>query len=109
MKKKYLQDDVNNPYSFKWPSHFLEIRNNSGFYYEDYQDGVLLLRLRKLENKIKLPPINSIYSQDSDRSNDIPPLNFNGLTRQERISYILETENNNENNVLNLLKLEENY
>ena len=98
-ERKYLQGDVNNPYSVKWPSHFLEIGYNSGFYYEDYQDGVPLLRLRKLENKIKLPPINSRYSQASDRPNDIPPLNFNGLTRQERINYILNTENNDEHNV----------
>ena len=99
-ERKYLQGDVNNPYSVKWPSHFLEIGYNSGFYYEDYQDGVPLLRLRKLKNKVTLPPINSKYSQVSDRRIEMPPLNFNTLTRKERINYILNTEaNNNENNV----------
>ena len=42
---------MNNPYSVKWPSHFLQIGYNSGFYYEDYQDGVPILRLKKLNNK----------------------------------------------------------
>ena len=98
-ERKYLQGDVNNPYSVKWPSHFLEIGYNSGFYYDDYQDGVPILRLRKLNNKIILPPINSRYSQTSERPIEIPRLNFNGLTRQERINYILNTEaNNNEHN-----------
>ena len=98
-ERKYLQGDVNNPYSVKWPSHFLEIGYNSGFYYDDYQDGVPILRLRKLNNKIILPPINSRYSQTSERPIEIPRLNFNGLTRQERINFILNTEaNNNEHN-----------
>ena len=99
-ERKYLQGDANNPYSVKWPSHFLEIGYNSGFYYENYQDGVPILRLKKLKNKVTLPPINSRYSQASERPIEVPPLNFNNLTRQERINYIITTEeNNNENNV----------
>ena len=96
-ERRYLQGD-DNPYSVKWPSHFLEIGYNSGFYYEDYQDGVPILRLRKLNNKVILPPINSRYSQASERPIEIPPLNFNGLTRQERINYILNVEANNDHN-----------
>ena len=41
--RKYSQGDTNNPYWVIWPSHFLEIGYNSGFYYEDYQDGVPIL------------------------------------------------------------------
>ena len=103
--KENMQGDVNNPYSVKWPSHFLQIGYNSGFYYEDYQDGVPILRLKKLNNKITLPPINSRYSQASDRLNEVPPLNFNNLSRQERINYILSTEaKNDENNVFKSLE-----
>ena len=39
------------------------------------------------------------YSPSSVTPIEIPRLNFNGLTRQERINYILNTEaNNNEHN-----------
>ena len=103
--RKYLQADMNNPYSVKWPSHFLQIGYNSGFYYEDYQDGVPILRLKKLKNKVILPPINSRYSQASERYNEVPPLNFHNLSRQERINYIISTEaNNDENNVFKSLE-----
>ena len=100
-ERKYLREDLNNPYSVKWPSKFLEIGYSSGFYYDDYQDGVPLLRLRKIKNKVILPPINSRYSVNSEKAIDIPQLNFHNLTRQERINYILSTEANmnNENNV----------
>ena len=104
-ERKYLQGDLNNPYSVKWPSHFLQIGYNSGFYYEDYQDGVPILRLKKLNNKITLPPINSRYSQASERLVEVPPLNFHNLSRQERINYILSTEaKNDENNVFKSLE-----
>ena len=104
-ERKYLQGDINNPYSVKWPSHFLQIGYNSGFYYEDYQDGVPILRLKKLKDKIILPPINSKYSQVSERYNEVPPLNFHNLSRQERINYILSTETkNDENNVFKSLE-----
>ena len=59
------------------------------------------MRLRKIKNKVILPPINSRYSVNSEKAIDIPQLNFRNLTRQERINYILSTEANmnNENNV----------
>ena len=42
-----------------------------------------------------MPPIqNSRYSRISEKLKDIQPLNFNYLSRQERINYILNTENN---------------
>ena len=63
------------------------------------------MRLKKLNNKITLPPINSRYSQVSDRLNEVPPLNFNNLSRQEKINYILSTEaKNDENNVFKSLE-----
>ena len=103
--RKYLQGDTNNPYSVKWPSHFLEIGYNSGFYYEDYQDGVPILRLKKLKNKVILPQINSKYSQVSERHIEVPPINFTSLSRQDRLNYILNSEaNNDENNVFKSLE-----
>ena len=98
-ERKYLQGDENNPYSVKWPSHMLKIGYNSGFYFDDYQDGVPILRLKKLKNKVILPPIKTRYSLISEKCIDIPPLNFNNLSRQERINLIINTETNNENNV----------
>ena len=95
-----LKGDTLNPYSTNWPSNFLKIGYSSGFYYDDYQDGVPILRLKRLRNKIILPPIqNSRYSQISEKPGEIHPLNFNYMSRQERINYILNTENNDENNV----------
>ena len=91
---KTLRGDNLNPYSINWPSSFLKIGYSSGFYYDDYQDGVPLLRLKKIRNKIILPPIqNSRYSRISEKLKDIQPLNFNYMSRQERINYILNTEN----------------
>ena len=95
-----LKGDTLNPYSTNWPSNFLKIGYSSGFYYDDYQDGVPILRLKRLRNKIYLPPIqNSRYSQISEKASEVPSLNFNYMSRQERINYILNTENNDENNV----------
>ena len=95
-----LKGDNLNPYSTNWPSSFLKIGYSSGFYYDDYQDGVPILRLKKLRNKIILPPIhNSRYSQFSEKVNDNFSTNFNYLSRQERINYILNTENNIKDNV----------
>ena len=103
--RKYLHGDGNNPYSVKWPSHFLEIGYNSGFYYEEYQDGVPILRLKKLKNKVVLPQINSKYSQVSERRIEVPTLNFTSLSRQDRLNYILNSEaNNDENNVFKSLE-----
>ena len=63
------------------------------------------MRLKKLNNKITLPPINSRYSQASERLVEVPPLNFHNLSRQERINYILSTEaKNDENNVFKSLE-----
>lgn len=91
---KSLRGDNLNPYSINWPSSFLKIGYSSGFYYDDYQDGVPLLRVKKIRGKIILPPIqNSRYSRISEKMKDIQPLNFNYLSRQERINYILNTEN----------------
>ena len=50
------------------------------------------MRLKKLNNKITLPPINSRYSQASERLVEVPPLNFHNLSRQERINLITEIE-----------------
>ena len=99
-KKKYLKGD-DNPYSVKWPSHFLEIGYNSGFCYEDFQEGVPILRLRNLDNKIVLPPITSRYSKKFKKAIKFPFSNLNGLTREERINYILmaEQKKNDRNNV----------
>ena len=95
-----LKGDNLNPYSTNWPSSFLKIGYSSGFYYDDYQDGVPILRLKKLRNKIYLPPIqNSRYSQMSDKFGGNTSVNFNYMSRQERINYILNTENNNKDNV----------
>ena len=96
---KSLRGDNLNPYSTNWPSSFLKIGYSSGFYYEDYQDGVPILRLKKIRNKIFLPPIqNSRYSQISERIDEKPNINFNYMSRQERINYILNTENNSNKN-----------
>ena len=93
---KSIRGDNLNPYSTNWPSSFLKIGYSSGFYYEDYQDGVPILRLKKIRNKIILPPIqNSRYSQISEKIDEKPNINFNYMSRQERINYILNTENNN--------------
>ena len=95
-----LKGDNLNPYSTNWPSSFLKIGYSSGFYYDDYQDGVPILRLKKIRNKIYLPPIqNSRYSQMSDKFGGNTSVNFNYMSRQERINYILNTENNNKDNV----------
>ena len=93
-----------NPYSTNWPAHYLKLGYNSGFYYDDYQDGVPILRLKKLR-KIILPPINkSRLSQSSQLSNDLFPSNFNYLTREDKINYILNTEQRDiENNPFNSL------
>jgi len=105
-ENKSLKGDNLNPYSINWPSSFLKIGYSSGFYYDDYQDGVPILRLKRLRNKIYLPPIrNSRYSIISEKMNYIPSFNFNYMSRQERINYILNTENShkNENNVFKSL------
>ena len=95
-----LKGDTLNPYSTNWPSNFLKIGYSSGFYYDDYQDGVPILRLKRLRNKIILPPIqNTRYSNIFQKTGEIPSLNFKYMQRQERINYILNTENNDENNV----------
>ena len=96
---KSIKGDNLNPYSTNWPSSFLKIGYSSGFYYEDYQDGVPILRLKKIRNKIILPPIqNSRYSQISEKIEERPNINFNYMSRQERINYILNTENNSNKN-----------
>ena len=93
-----IKGDNLNPYSTNWPSSFLKIGYSSGFYYDDYQDGVPILRLKRLRHKIILPPIqNSRYSQISEKIGENQTLNFNYMSRQERINYILNTENNNNN------------
>ena len=95
-----LKGDTLNPYSTNWPSNFLKIGYSSGFYYDDYQDGVPILRLKRLRNKIILPPIqNTRYSNIFQKTGEIPSSNFKYMPRQERINYILNTENNDENNV----------
>ena len=97
-EQKILRGDDLNPYSTNWPSHFLKIGYSSGFYYDDYQDGVPILRLKRIKRKIKLPPIqNPRYSKISETNGEIPPVNFNYMSRQERINYLLSTENNIEN------------
>ena len=88
-----------NPYSTNWPAHYLKLGYNSGFYYDDYQDGVPILRLKKLRRNL-LPPIDkSRLSQSSQLSNDLFTSNFNYLTREDKINYILNTEQrDNQNN-----------
>jgi hypothetical protein len=104
----YLRDILRgvdlNPYSTNWPAHYLKLGYNSGFYYDDFQDGVPILRLKKLR-KIILPPINkSRLSQSSQLSNDLFPSNFNYLPREDKINYILNTEQKEiENNPFNSL------
>ena len=98
-ENKSLRGDNLNPYSTNWPSSFLKIGYSSGFYYDDYQDGVPILRLKKIRNKIILPPIkNSRYSHISEKNDGALTVNFNYMSRQERINYILNTENTNKDN-----------
>ncbi len=99
-----LRGEDLNPYSTNWPAHYLKLGYNSGFYYDDYQDGVPILRLKKLR-KIILPPIpKSRLSQSSQFSNDLFPSNFNYLPREDKINYILNTEQRDiENNPFNSL------
>ena len=97
-ENKNIRGDDLNPYSTNWPSNLLKIGYSSGFYYDDFQDGVPILRLKRIRNKIILPPIqNSRYSQISEKFGETHKLNFNYMSRQERINYILNTENNNNN------------
>ena len=97
-ENKNIRGDDLNPYSTNWPSNLLKIGYSSGFYYDDFQDGVPILRLKRIRSKIILPPIqNSRYSQISEKFGETHKLNFNYMSRQERINYILNTENNNNN------------
>jgi len=93
-----------NPYSTNWPAHYLKLGYNSGFYYDDYQDGVPILRLKKLKKNL-LPPIDkSRLSQSSQLSDGLFPSNFNYLPREDKINYILNTEQREiENNPFNSL------
>ena len=93
-----------NPYSTNWPAHYLKLGYNSGFYYDDFQDGIPILKLKKLRKNL-LPPIDkSRLSQSSQLSNDLFPSNFNYLTREDKINYILNTEQREiENNPFNSL------
>ena len=50
-EQKILRGDDLNPYSTNWPSHFLKIGYSSGFYYDDYMDGVPILRLKRIKEK----------------------------------------------------------
>ena len=98
-ENKSIRGDTLNPYSTNWPSSFLKIGYSSGFYYDDYQDGVPILRLKRIANKVILPPIqNSRYSQISEKIEERTTTNFHYMSRQERINYILNTENNNKDN-----------
>jgi hypothetical protein len=98
-ENKSIKGDTLNPYSTNWPSSFLKIGYSSGFYYDDYQDGVPILRLKRIANKVILPPIqNSRYSQISEKIEERTTTNFHYMSRQERINYILNTENNNKDN-----------
>ncbi len=87
-----LRGEDLNPYSTNWHAHYLKLGYNSVFYYDDYQDGVPILRLNKLR-KIILPSIQkSRLSQNSQFSNDLFLSNFNYLPREDKINYILNTK-----------------
>jgi hypothetical protein len=59
-KKSEWQNDPLNPYLTNWASSFLKIGYNVGFHFNEYQEGVPLLRLQKLRKKIFLPPIYTV-------------------------------------------------
>ena len=69
-RKNEWQNDPLNPYLTNWASSFLKIGYNVGFHFNEYQEGVPLLRLQKLRKKIFLPPIYTVkYNKYTDNKN----------------------------------------
>jgi hypothetical protein len=68
--KNNLFCDPLNPYLTNWPSSFLKIGYNVGFHSNEVLDGVPVLRIQKLKQKVVLPPIYKVkYNQFTDNKN----------------------------------------
>ena len=68
--KNNLFYDPLNPYLTNWPSSFLKIGYNVGFHSNEVMDGVPVLRIQKLKQKVVLPPIYKVkYNQFTENKN----------------------------------------
>ena len=68
--KNNLFYDPLNPYLTNWPSSFLKIGYNVGFHSNEIVDGVPVLRIQKLKQKVVLPPIYKVkYNQFTENKN----------------------------------------
>ena len=63
--------DPLNPYLTNWPRSFLKIGFNLGIHANEIQDGVPVLRLKKLREKVVLPPIYKVkYNRFAEKKNN---------------------------------------
>ena len=70
IKKKEWNNDPLNPYFINWQNSFLKIGYNVVFHYNEFQEGVPILRIQKLKKQVFLPPLYTVnYNKFNENKN----------------------------------------